>query len=68
MRLGAPIISFSRASARCGSTCEHAGWLRRHLARLRRTSSYGESDMVRSVSLQRISACVVAAWPYVGRL
>jgi len=68
MRIGAPILMFFRASARCGSTCEKAGWPRKDLARLRRTSPYGESDMVRSVTLQRISACVLAAWPYVGRL
>jgi len=37
---------FSWASAHCGSTCETAGWPRRDLVRLRRTSSYGDSDMV----------------------
>jgi len=61
-------ITFSRASARFGSTCEKEGWPRKDLARLRQTSPYDESDMVRSATLQSISACVLAAWPYVGRL
>jgi len=68
MRIGAPSLHFFRASARRGSSCEKAGWPRRVLARLRRTSPYSESDMVRSVTLQRISACVLAALVYVGRL
>ena len=68
MRIGAPILIFSRASARCESTCEEAGWPRRDLVQLRRASPYGESDIVRSVTLQRISAWFLAAWPYVGRL
>jgi len=68
MHIGAPILVFFRPSAHCGSTCENSGWPRRDLIRLRQTSPYGESDMVKSITLQRIPACVLAAWLDVGRL
>jgi len=47
---------------------EHSSGLcpRKDLARLRRTSPHGESDIVRSVTLQRISAWMRAAYDRVG--